>query len=152
MQRGLQAALPSAQELPRTRGELRERIIDDPVFFLETFCQVRDGEGRGIVLFRLNRPQQRYVGEVHGRSPARDIVGKSRKWGFTTLRCGLALHGVMYRSGRTARIIAQRQATSVDIAKNILRVQYETAVQFWRDIGEDPWYYLPRNTSDRRNT
>lgn len=57
----------------------------------------------------------------------------------------------MYRSGRTARIIAHKQVTSVDIAKNILRVLYETAVQFCHDIGEDPWYYLPKNTSDRQD-
>ncbi len=121
------------------------------MYFFETCCKIRDSAGRGVVLFGLNRPQYRYIREVHERHPTRDIVGKSRKWGFTTLRCGLALYGVMFRPGRTARIVSHKQASSLDIAK-IIKLLYESAQAFFTSIGEDWRYFLPVNTSDRQDS
>ena len=135
------------RSFPASREELRERIIEDPVFFLETCCLVRDYRGRGLVPFVLNRPQRRYVEEIWLAHPTRDIVGKSRKWGFTTLRAGLALHEVLFRVGRSARLVAQRRETALEVAKTV-RLLFESARAFF-ELAREPWrYYLPEATSE----
>ena len=78
----------------------------------------------------------------------RDVVGKCRKWGFSTERVGLGLHRTLFTTGHTFRIVAHRQATAEELNKTV-KLLYETAVASFREIGEDPHYYLVKPTGDR---
>jgi len=133
---------------PANKAALLERIVSDPVFFLETFCEVPDMGGSGHVPFRLNAGQRRYVAEVWNRGIRRDIVAKSRKWGFSTLRLALGLHEVMFREGRVFRVIAHRLETA-KFLNSLVKTMYESAWKNFERMGEDPAYYLPRVTGDR---
>lgn len=77
---------------------------------------------------------------------ARDIVAKARKWGFSTLRLGLQLHGVLFRPGRIGRTVVQRWDTTRFLGE-IVKTLYATSWRFFEDLGEDPEYFMPVDVS-----
>jgi hypothetical protein len=99
------------------------------------------------VPFRFNTAQRRYYDDVVVAGVARDIVAKARKWGFSTQRLGLQLHGVLYADGRIGRTVVQRWDTTRFLGE-IVKTLYHTAWKFFEDIGEDPTYFLPTDTSN----
>lgn len=137
----------------KTKSELRDRVITDTAYFL-SLCQVNDYAGTGLVPFELNPAQRRYHDEVVRRGVDRDIVAKSRKWGFSTYRLGEQLHGVLYRPGRIGRTVAQRWDTTKQLG-DIVKLLYRTAWNFFEAIsgatGVGPEYFMPVDKSgDRR--
>lgn len=137
----------------KSKSELRDHIIADAGFFL-SLCQVNDYSGNGLVPFELNAAQRRYHDEVFVRGVDRDIVAKSRKWGFSTYRLGEQLHGVLYRPGRIGRTVAQRWDTTRQLG-DIVKLLYSSAWNFFESIrgntGVGPEYFMPVDMSgDRR--
>jgi hypothetical protein len=101
------------------------------------------------VPFRFNTAQRRYSDVIVSGGVGRDIVAKARKWGFTTLRCGLQLHGCLYRLARIGRTYTHREKTAYDIA-DIVHTLYDEANATLEEYGEDPRFYIPRNHSNAR--
>lgn len=133
-----------------TASELQERLILDPVFFLETLCEVADyGPEGGSVPFILNAAQRRYVREIWLPGCAHDVVGKSRKWGFSTLRIGLGLHGCLYTPDWTFRIVAHRQVTADNLNRTVRKL-YTSAWKQLERLGLNPAQFIPRATGDRK--
>ena len=128
--------------LPKTRTEWFERIVTDPEFFLSTCCQVNDIHSSSLVPFRFNSAQRRYADAVCSAGVVRDIVAKPRKHGFSTVRLGYQLHGVLYRPGRIGRTVVQRWDTAKGLGK-IVKTLYATAWKFFEEMGEDPKYFMP---------
>jgi len=140
-------------DLPKTKHELRERIITDLVFWLETFCSVRDYSGKGIVPLRLNAGQRRYWTEIVKPGIQRDLDAKSRKYGHTTFRIGESEHGICYREGRTARIVVPRWQTALtaaQIADTLYTSARKILVELARIAGVGDNYFIPQRTSDSR--
>jgi len=132
---------------PQTRDELRDGIIADASLFLSTCCQVNDYHGRGLVPFGFNTAQRRYLNTIANPGVPRDVVAKARKWGYSTLRLGLGLHGVLYNPGRIFRVVAHRQKTS-EFLGSIVKVFYESAWNFFHQVDGDPSWYMPRALTD----
>lgn len=121
---------------------------DDAQFFLEGFTAVKGFSGL-ILPFMFNHPQLDYYRRIWCGDLRRDIMVKSRKWGFTTLRVGLGLHGAMYCEGRVFRIVSQRAETGYEINKTV-KLLYDSAHRNLTKRGFDPDYYLPRRKYDNR--
>lgn len=103
--------------------------------------------------FRANAAQRRYD-NIRAQGVVRDIDAKVRKWGLSTRRLALGLHGTIYRRGRNGVAVAQAEDPAKELA-GVVRQLYESAWEWcdwlirecgWRDI--TPAYFLPRNTSD----
>ncbi len=132
---------------PKTDAERYERIANDEVFFLEAFCKVVSYTGSGLEPFTLNTAQRKYLREIWYTDVREDIVGKSRKWGFSTLRLGLGLHNAIYQPGRIFRVVGHRLDTAKAL-NLIIKTIYESAWNELKRQGLDPAYYLPRIVSD----
>jgi hypothetical protein len=102
-----------------------------------------------MVPFQLNTAQRRYCRDIAGAGVARDIVAKARKWGFSTLRLGLQLHGVLYRPGRIARTYVHREKTAYDLA-DIIHTLFDTAQATLDEYNIDPRKIIPKNHSNGR--
>ena len=142
------ATIEKKEKQPTTENELFKRIANDARFFLESFCSVKGFTG-GLVPFIFNAAQVDYYNRVWLGRVGRDIMVKSRKWGFTTERVGLGLHGAAYTEGRIFRIVSQRADTSYEINKTV-KLLYDSAFKRLRDLGLDPEYFLPRRQFDNR--
>ena len=132
---------------PKTRSEFRERLASNPQYFLSTCCEITDRRGTGYVPFIHNAAQCRYDDEITFAGVDRDIDAKVRKWGLSVKRLGNGVHGSAYGAGRFGLTVAQSEAPAKELGK-VIRGFYESAWQYFLDIGEDPLYFLPRVTSD----
>lgn len=136
------------ERIPETRQALFERLAVDPVFFLETFVSIPDMEGKGKVPFILNSGQRRYVKEIWEPGIQGDIVAKSRKWGFSTLRLGLGLWALLYHEGRAFRVVAHRLETA-KFLNRLVRTMFESAWALADTLDGGAAYYFPRAKGDR---
>ncbi len=132
---------------PQTKVEFRERLMLDAQYFLSTCCEIPDRRGTGLIPFIHNSGQVRYDNEVVYAGVDRDVNAKVRKWGLTTKRYGNGLHASLYGVGRHGVAAAQSESPAKELAK-LGNTLYETAWQYFQDIGQDPSYFLPRITSD----
>jgi hypothetical protein len=120
------------------------RIANDPRYFLETLTEVKDIHNKdGIVPFRFNAAQVDYYNRLWCGRGRRDIVGKSRKWGFSTLRIGLGLHHAMYNPGQVFRIVAHEGRTAKEL-NHTVKSLYESAKRALGKLGLDWQQFLPR--------
>ena len=136
-----------SEPYPKSRSEFRERLASDPQYFLSTCCEITDRRGTGYVPFIHNAAQRRYDDEITFAGVDRDIDAKVRKWGLTVKRLGNGVHGSIYGAGRFGLTVAQSESPAKELGK-VIRGFYESAWQYFTDIGEDPLYFLPRVTSD----
>lgn len=123
--------------------EFGRRLTNDPRYFLETLTSVKDLHGRGIVPFIFNHAQVDYYNRIWCGPGRRDIVGKSRKWGFSTQRLGLGFHQAAYTAGRIFRIVAHRSDTSKELNRTV-KLLYESAKRALGKLGLDWEQFLPR--------
>jgi hypothetical protein len=79
----------------------------------------------------------------------RDVLPKPRKWGFSTQRVGLGLHGCMYTEGRWCRVVAHKEKTALELNRTTKRF-YESAQRHFVKLGLDPDYFLPRLKFDNK--
>ena len=132
---------------PKTRIEFREKLMLDPQYWLSTCCEIADRRGTGYIPFEHNSAQRRYDNEITFAGVVRDANAKVRKWGLTTKRLGNGLQSSVYSSGRDGLAVAQNEAAAKELAKTVTTL-YESAWQYFKDLGQDPAFYLPRVTSD----
>ena len=127
---------------------LRLKIQTDARFFLEHCTKIKDLHAPYMVPFVFNTAQGHYYDNVWLPDVRRDIVGKSRKWGFSTLRLGLGLHDAMFSEGRIFRVVAHKTKTAHELKETVQQL-YNSALDYFEEIGQDPHYYLPRLSVDR---
>jgi len=125
----------------------------DAKYFLEKFCRVKNISGNQLVPFVFNTAQDHFY-RNHWRQHPLHIMGKSRKWGYSTQRIGLGEHEAIFSEGRIFRIVAHVKDTAQELNKTV-KLLYETAkqelirLQEWfkenRNYNFPDWeYFLPR--------
>jgi hypothetical protein len=130
--------------------EFGRRLANDPRYFLETLTSVRDYKGTSDhVPFQFNTAQLGYYTDVWLRGIRQDIMGKSRKWGFSTQRVGLGLHTTLFSIGHTFRIVAHRSRTSEELNRTV-KLLYESARKSLEALGLDPDQFIPRCKLDNK--
>ena len=134
---------------PTTEAELFSRIVHNARFFLERCTEVLDSSSKGLVPFLFNAFQDAYYERVWMRDIKRDVLPKPRKWGFSTQRVGLGLHGCMYTEGRWCRVVAHKEKTALELNRTTKRF-YESAQRHFVKLGLDPDYFLPRLKFDNK--
>lgn len=129
--------------------EFGRRLVNDPRYFLETLTSIVDMHGHGFCPFIFNHAQLSYY-DRYWKGGIRDhILGKSRKWGFSTQRIGLGFHETIYTPGHVFRIIAQKQKTAEELNRTV-KLLYESAERSLIELGQDPRRFLPAYTTDNK--
>jgi len=98
--------------------EKLQRIMNDPVLWIETFVQIPDKTGR-VVPFKLN-PQQKYLLRNMGKF---NIVLKARQLGLSSVMFGYALYITHTKANSTCLLMAHSMDGVRDIFKK-LKAQY----------------------------
>ena len=94
--------------------EKLQRIMNDPVLWIETFVQIPDKTGK-VVPFKLN-PQQKYLLRNMGKF---NIVLKSRQLGLSSVMFGYALYITHTMPNSTCLLMAHSMDGVRDIFKKL---------------------------------
>lgn len=99
---------------------VRLRCRYDFAFWAATFCYIKNKGGGEDVLFRLTRPQRRFVAKLEelrkAKKPIRLVLLKARQWGgSTTSQLYMAWLQLVHRVGLNSLIIAHQGAGSDEI-------------------------------------
>lgn len=99
---------------------VRIRIKHDFCFWAATYVYIKNKGGGDDVLFRLTRPQRRFVARLEKKrianKPIRLVLLKARQWGgSTTSQIYMAWLQLVHRVGLNSLIIAHQGAASDEI-------------------------------------
>ena len=137
-------ALPT---FPTTNDELLERIVLDRGWFIQHFCDIIHSDVRkGISPFVFITPQRRYWREIVDAGIRRVIVGKSRKWGFSTLELADGLVEALTTPGFRYGVFAHKQETANNLNRTV-KLLYESALNNLSAAGFNPHDFIPKPTS-----
>lgn len=109
---------------------VRLRILHDFPFWAASFIRILSKEpGEGEILFRLTRPQRRFVAKLEemrlAGKPIRLVLLKARQWGgSTTSQLYMAWLQLVHRVGLNSVIISQTKKTSFAI-----KAMYDRALE-----------------------
>jgi hypothetical protein len=129
--------------------ELGTRFLDDR-YFIEMCVDIPDLTATGITPFRFYEYQDHYYENIWcDETIRRDIVGKSRKQGFTALRVALGSRKAQRTKGHIFRVVSQRAQTS-EIVNRIIKSMFESSKRNIAANGFDPDYFLPTLKYDNK--
>lgn len=99
---------------------VRLRCRHDFAFWAATYVYIKSKGGGGDVLFRLTRPQRRYIAMLEecrlNNEPIRIVMLKARQWGgSTTTQMYMAWLQLCHRTGLNSLIIAHVASASTTI-------------------------------------
>lgn len=119
---------------------VRVRIKHDFCFWAATYVYIKNKGGGDDVLFKLTRPQRRFVARLEKRrianKPIRIVLLKARQWGgSTTSQLYMAWLQLVHKRGLNSLIIAH-QGTGTDEIKDMFdRMIKEYPIELLYDIG-----------------
>lgn len=108
---------------------VRARVRHDFPFWAAVFIRIQSKEpGEGEILFRLSRPQRRFVAKLEEKRlaglPIRLVLLKARQWGGSTVsQLYMAWLQLVHRVGLNSAIVSQTKKTSFAI-----RAMYDRAL------------------------
>lgn len=109
-------------------------------FFLEAFTMIRLEDGP-LAYWKFNRPQAHYHNTTFGKV-CKNIVLKSRQWGFSTYELGAMFHSFCFRAGYRQKVITFEDETATKL-KKIVDTFYTSAKQIFTRLGYNPYDFLP---------
>ena len=120
---------------------VRVRCRYDFAFWAATFVYIKNKEGGEDVLFRLTRPQRRFVGRLEtlrkAGKPIRIILLKARQWGgSTTSQLYMAWLQLIHKVGLNSLIIAHQGSASDEIKDMFDRMIKYYPVDMLHKLGE----------------
>lgn len=120
---------------------VRVRNRHDFPFWAATFVYIQNKEGGGEVLFRLTRPQRKFVAKLEEKRlasrPIRLVLLKARQWGgSTTSQLYMMWLQLVHKTGLNSIIIAQTKKTSFAIKDMFDRALNAYPVQLLHRLGE----------------
>ena len=120
---------------------VRLRSRYDFPFWAATFCYIKNKGGGEDVLFRLTRPQRRFVAKLEesrkANKPIRLVLLKARQWGgSTTSQLYMAWLQLVHRVGLNSLIIAHQGAGSDEIKDMFDRMINNYPVEMLYKLGE----------------
>lgn len=120
---------------------VRLRCRYDFPFWAATFCYIKKKGGGEDVLFRLTRPQRRFVAKLEelrkANKPIRLVLLKARQWGgSTTSQLYMAWLQLVHRVGLNSLIIAHQGAGSDEIKDMFDRMIKYYPVDMLYKLGE----------------
>lgn len=120
---------------------VRLRCRYDFPFWAATFCYIKKKGGGEDVLFRLTRPQRRFVAKLEelrkANKPIRLVLLKARQWGgSTTSQLYMAWLQLCHRVGLNSLIIAHQGAGSDEIKDMFDRMIKYYPVDMLYKLGE----------------
>lgn len=119
---------------------VRVRIKHDFCFWAATYVYIKNKGGGDDVLFKLTRPQRRFVARLEKRrlagKPIRIVLLKARQWGgSTTSQLYMAWLQLVHKVGLNSLIIAH-QGTGTDEIKDMFdRMIKEYPIELLYNIG-----------------
>lgn len=120
---------------------VRIRCRHDFPFWAATFVYIKKKGGGEDVLFRLTRPQRRFVERLESKRlaglPIRLILLKARQWGgSTTSQLYMAWLQLMHKAGLNSLIISNVRDSSIEIRDMFDRMISAYPISMLHDIGE----------------
>ena len=120
---------------------VRLRCRYDFAFWAATFCYIKKKGGGEDILFRLTRPQRRFVAKLEelrkANKPIRLVLLKARQWGgSTTSQLYMAWLQLCHRVGLNSLIIAHQGAGSDEIKDMFDRMIKYYPVDMLYKLGE----------------
>lgn len=120
---------------------IRLRSLHDFPFWAATFAYIKNKGGGEDVLFRLTRPQRRFVERLEEKrisgKPIRLILLKARQWGgSTTSQLYMAWLQLMHQTGLNSLIIAHVRDTSIEIKDMFDRMMKHYPIDMLYKMGE----------------
>ena len=120
---------------------VRLRCRYDFAFWAATFVYIKNKGGGEDVLFRLTRPQRRFVARLeklrNAGKPIRIILLKARQWGgSTTSQLYMAWLQLIHKVGLNSLIISQQGSSSDEIKDMFDRMIKAYPVEMLHKIGE----------------
>lgn len=120
---------------------VRIRNKHDFPFWAATFVYIKNKGGGEDVLFRLTRPQRRFVARLEKRrkagKPIRIVLLKARQWGgSTTSQLYMAWLQLVHKVGLNSLIIAHQGAGSDEIKDMFDRMIKNYPVEMLHKLGE----------------
>ena len=99
-----------------TETDIRREILrcsQDPVYFLDNFCCIYDGETRQWIPFKLWQAQAEFLDTIHQNQFV--IALKARQLGFSWLVVGYALWTMIFRPIATVLIFSKGDSEAVEM-------------------------------------
>lgn len=120
---------------------VRLRSRYDFPFWAATFVYIKNKEGGDDVLFRLTRPQRRFVAKLEelrkANKPIRLVLLKARQWGgSTTSQLYMAWLQLVHRVGLNSLIIAHQGTASDEIKDMFDRMIKSYPVDMLHKLGD----------------
>lgn len=120
---------------------VRIRCRHDFAFWAATFVYIKAKGGGEDVLFRLTRPQRRFVEKLEAKrkagQPIRIVLLKARQWGgSTTSQLYMAWLQLCHRKGLNSLIIAHQGSGSDEIKDMFDRMIKEYPISLLHKLGE----------------
>ena len=120
---------------------VRLRCRYDFAFWAATFCYIKKKGGGEDILFRLTRPQRKFVAKLEERrkanKPIRLVLLKARQWGgSTTSQLYMAWLQLCHRVGLNSLIIAHQGAGSDEIKDMFDRMIKNYPIDMLYKLGE----------------
>ena len=130
-----------ADKLKVIQQFVRLRCRYDFAFWAATFCYIKNKGGGEDVLFRLTRPQRRFVAKLEelrkANKPIRLVLLKARQWGgSTTSQLYMAWLQLCHRVGLNSLIIAHQGAGSDEIKDMFDRMIKNYPLEMLYKLGE----------------
>lgn len=130
-----------ADKLKVIQQFVRLRCRYDFAFWAATFCYIKNKGGGEDVLFRLTRPQRRFVAKLEelrkANKPIRLVLLKARQWGgSTTSQLYMAWLQLCHRVGLNSLIIAHQVAGSDEIKDMFDRMIKNYPLEMLYKLGE----------------
>ena len=120
---------------------VRIRCRYDFAFWAATFVYIKNKDGGDDVLFRLTRPQRRFVSRLEelrkAGKPIRIVLLKARQWGgSTTSQLYMAWLQLIHKVGLNSLIIAHQGSASDEIKDMFDRMIKAYPVEMLHKLGE----------------
>lgn len=134
---------PTASERLKVISQLtRIRIKHDFCFWAASFVYIKNKGGGDDVLFRLTRPQRRFVEKLESlrlaSQPIRLILLKARQWGgSTTSQLYMAWLQLVHKVGLNSLIIAHQGTASDEIKDMFDRMINAYPIELLHPLGEN---------------
>lgn len=135
---------PTRTRLSALRDEFRRlRVLHDFPYWCAEFAYIKAKGGGEDVLFRLNRPQRKFVAALEAQRladrPLRLILLKARQWGGSTCsQLYMAWLQLIHRPGLNSLIIAQQAMGSDEIKDMFERMVKAYPLKMLYDAGKCP--------------
>ena len=138
---GLEVEYSDADRLKVIEEFVRVRCRYDFAFWAATFVYIKNKDGGEDVLFRLTRPQRRFVARLEtlrkAGKPIRIVLLKARQWGgSTTSQLYMAWLQLIHKVGLNSLIIAHQGTGSDEIKDMFDRMIKAYPVEMLHKLGE----------------